>query len=136
MNPGTLLRGFGLGLAAMALNILVAFLVVWIYSIAVAPGHDRSFYEAFAQRAAPISGIVAGLPILFAAGYLAARRAAGDRRVAASIPALTYIAVDGALIAGFMPGALSAWAVFLISWLTKVGAAGLGGRAAMRRLRA
>jgi hypothetical protein len=84
----------------MALNIAASFLWVWIYSITVAPGHDEAFYQAYAQRAAPISTIVAGTPILFAAGWLSARKAPADRAIlAGALVGIIYAAVDLAAMA-------------------------------------
>lgn len=124
-----LLRGIGLGAAAMAANVLVAFLWVWIYSFAVAPGHDGAFYQAYAQRVAPISAIVAGIPILFLAGRMAAR---GTRPlVAALIPAVAYIVLDLVLVAigGVWP---PLW-MLAVSYATKLAAGWAGGRVAMGR---
>lgn len=129
MGGRIILRGIGLGVAAMLLNVLVAFLWVWIYSVAIAPGHDGAFYQAYAQGVAPISAIIAGLPILFLAGWLAAR---GPRRMpAALLPAVTYIILDVLLIAigGLWP---ATWAA-AVSYLTKLAAAWAGGAVAIRR---
>ena len=129
MGGNVILRGIGLGVAAMLLNVAVAFLWVLFYSIAVAPGHDGAFYQAYAQRVAPISAIVAGLPILFGAGWLAAREPQPER--AALMPAATYVVLDAALIAagGLWP---PLWTLAL-SWLTKVAAAWAGAVVKRRR---
>jgi len=130
MGGRIIARGIGLGLAAMALNVLVAFLWVWTYAVLVAPGHDGAFYQAYGQRVAPISGIVAGVPLLFVAGWLVAR---GPRPGnAALLPAVTYVVLDLLLIAigGLWP---PLWSLAL-SYLTKFAAAWAGGRFAMRRL--
>lgn len=128
-----ILRGIGLGFAALALNLLVAFLWVYFYSFAIAPGHDPAFYQAYAERVSPISAIVAGIPILFTAGYLAAARAPGRLLLAAALPAITYAAIDAAIVITFVPQALAAWPIFLLSWGTKLLAAWAGG--IMRRRR-
>jgi hypothetical protein len=129
MGGRIIVRGLGLGVLAMALNVLVAFAWVFIYSVAIAPGHDGAFYQAYAQRVAPISAILAGVPILFAAGWLAAR---GPRRdLAALVPAAAYIILDLVLAAagGLWP---SAWSLAL-SYVTKLAAAWAGGRVAVSR---
>jgi hypothetical protein len=129
MGGRIIVRGLGLGALAMALTVLVAFAWVFIYSVAIAPGHDGAFYQAYAQRVAPICAILAGVPILFGAGRLAAR---GPRRdLAALLPAAAYIVLDLVLVAagGLWP---SAWSLAL-SYLTKLAAAWAGGRTATRR---
>jgi hypothetical protein len=129
MGGRIIARGLGLGMLALLLNVLVAFAWVFFYSVAIAPGHDGAFYQAYAQRVAPISAIVAGVPILFAAGWLAARGARAEH--AALLPAAAYIIIDLALVAGsgLWP---PAWALAL-SYLTKLAAAWAGGRLAIRR---
>jgi len=128
MGGKVILRGIGLGVLALLLNVLVAFLWVFFYSVAVAPGHDGAFYQAYAQRVAPISAILAGLPILFAAGWLTARGSGAV--LPALVPAATYILLDLVLnaIGGLSP---PLWSLAL-SYLTKIGAAWAGGRLALR----
>lgn len=131
MPIGTILRGVGLGLVAMALDVAVAFVWVWLYSLLVAPGHDAGFYADYARHVAPISAIVAGAPILFVAGYLAAHRAESSRvLLAALMPAITYILVDAALLS-LAPAPPAVWATGL-SYLTKLAAAAAGGWVAVR----
>ncbi len=123
------MRGIGLGAIALLLNVAVAFLWVWIYSVLVSPGHDGAFYQAYAQRVAPISGILAGLPLLLLAGWLNAR---GTRPAfAALVPAIVYILLDIMLVAagGLWP---PLWTLAL-SYLTKLAAAWAGGAFAVRR---
>jgi hypothetical protein len=129
MGRHAVLRGSGLGVAALALNVAIAFVIVWLYSIAIAPGHAPAFYSAFAERAAPISGILAGFLLLMAAGYLNSRRSRSA--TAALIPALAYILLDAVLIA-LAPVAPPLWAIIL-SYASKLVAGGLGGRLAARR---
>ena len=129
MERGVIVRGIMLGVAAMLLAAAAAALWVFVYSVAIAPGHDGAHYQAYGQRVAPLVAIVAGLPILFGAGWLAARGARPT--VAALIPALTYILLDLALsaVGGIWP---PVWALAL-SWLSKLAVAWAGGWLATRR---
>jgi hypothetical protein len=129
MGGRIIARGLGLGLLAMLLNVAVAFAWVYFYSVAIAPGHDGAFYQAYAQRVAPISGILAGIPIFLAAGWLAARGPGAER--AALLPAAGYILLDLILLiaSGLWP---SAWSLAL-SYVTKLGAAFAGSRLAKRQ---
>jgi hypothetical protein len=131
MGGRIIARGLGLGLLAMLLNVAVAFAWVYFYSVAIAPGHDGAFYQAYAQRVAPISGIIAGIPIFLAAGWLAARGRGAER--AALLPAAAYILLDIALvtISGLWP---PFWSLPL-SYATKLAAAWGGGRLTRRQKR-
>ncbi len=129
MGGRIIARGLGLGLVAMLINVLVAFAWVFFYSVAIAPGHDGAFYQAYAQRVAPISGILAGVPIFVAAGWLAARGPRGER--AALLPAAAYILLDLLLlgISGLWP---ALW-LLALSYLTKLAASWAGARLVKRQ---
>ena len=133
MGISIVIRGIALGLAAMLLSVAVAILWVWVYSIAVAPGHDGGFYQAYAAQVSPIAGIIAGVPILFGAGWLAARATPDLALAAAAVPALAYAMIDGGIVLLAAPAALAAWPVFLISWSTKLLAALAAGALVARR---
>ncbi len=129
MERGVIVRGIMLGVAAMLLVAAAAALWVLLYSVAIAPGHDGAHYQAYGQRVAPLAAIVAGLPLLFGAGWMAAR--GGRPMLAALIPALTYVGLDLALSA-----AGNSWpsmGALALSWLTKLAAAWAGGWVAARR---
>jgi len=118
----------GYALAVMVLNVAISFAIVFFYATFIEPGHPEAFYLAFATRTAPISSVVAGVPLMFIAGMLIARRR--ERRaalIAAGATALIYIAVDSAIMiaAGATP---DAWTWELISYPTKLLAA-IGGAA-------
>lgn len=120
-------------LAVMVLNVAISFAVVWAWSVFVEPGHDQAFYQAFALKAAPISSVVAGIPLMFGAGWLIARKR--DRRaglMAAGAVALLYIVVDGALLLAYQIKG-SDWLWPLISYPTKALAALAGAFMATRR---
>ncbi len=132
MTGRLILRALLLAIAAMALNVACAFLWVWLYSVAVAPGHDEAFYQAYAQDAAPISSLVAGAPILFAAGWLSGRRA--ERPILAGmLVGIIYAVIDLAILAS-VPNNIPAW-ILIVSATTKIGASALGGLFASRRAR-
>jgi len=131
---GLWLRALLFALGAMALNVAAFFLWVFIYSIVIAPGHAEAFYQAYADRAAPISSIVAGVPIFFLAGWLAARRAPAGRAIlAGALVAIVYIAIDLTIllsIANNIP-----MMIIVTSFVTKLAAASLGGVMAERKSR-
>jgi hypothetical protein len=123
MRPRDIPVVAGFALAVMILNVLASFAVVWFYSAFVEPGHPEAFYQAFALRAAPVSSVVAGMPLMFIAGMLIARRRIPRHAlIAAAAMALLYIAVDAAILlaAKVSPGV---WAWELLSYSTKLIAA-------------
>jgi hypothetical protein len=131
MEGKVIARGVALGIAALLLNTAFAILWVWLYSVIIDPGHDGAFYQAYAQRVAPIAGFICGIPLLLAAGWLAARGRPGG--VTALIPAMTYVVLDLALMA-----AGNLWAspvALLLSSASKAAAAWAGGRIARARRR-
>ena len=129
MGGRIIARGLGLGVGAMLLNVAIALAWVLLYAVAIAPGHDGVFYQAYAQRVAPISGLIAGIPIFLAAGWLAARGPGAQR--AAWLPPVAYILLDLVLLiaSGLWP---PLWSLAL-SYTTKLGAAWAGGRQAERQ---
>ena len=120
-----------LAILAMALNIAVSFAVVWAYSAFVAPGQDMAFYEAFALRSAPLSSVVAGMPILFGAGWIAGRNSASGMRAGLAV-GVVYVLIDGALV--LAAGAMAEmWTWEIVSYSTKLAAAAAGGFVGARR---
>jgi hypothetical protein len=120
-------------LAVMIANVAISFGIVWVYSAFISPGRPLSHYEGFAETAAPIGSVVAGLPLMLLAGYLLAkgrpRRAA---LLAAGAAALVYIALDlTVLIGAHARGSIWAWAA--LSQATKLAAALAGAALSARR---
>lgn len=121
-----------LAILAMAVNIAVSFGVVFVYSVFVAPGQDMAAYEAFALQSAPLSSVIAGVPILFAAGWLAARNSAANGLGVGLAVGIVYVLIDGALVVA--AGALAEmWVWELVSYSTKLAAAAAGGHLGARR---
>jgi len=125
------LKSVALAVAAMALNVACAFLWVAIYSYLIAPGQSEAAYEAYAMRATPWSAIIAGMPILFGAGWLLARWHGGGWRTGIGV-AIAYAAMDLLILLAF--NALLAMPfIVLVSDATKLAAAALGGHMAAQR---
>ena len=126
------LRSVAVAVAAMALNVAMAFFWVFLYSILIAPGQDEAAYQAYAMRAAPWSSVIAGIPILFAAGWVLARWHGGGWRTGI-FAGLAYVVID-ALILLAAGALLDLVAIVVLSFTTKLAAAALGGSLAGRRL--
>ena len=112
----------GLALGVMAANVAASILYMVVYSHVIDPGHDKAYYEAHVRIAAPYCSIIAGIPLMFLAGWWVG-----------SWPAmlvwLIYALVDIAVVAA--SGLTPNMAVMVaISLITKLAAAYLGGVAA------
>lgn len=120
-------RAVALGLAATALLTAVIFAWVLLYALVVAPGHEPAFYQAYAARVAPLAGIVLGLAAFALAGHLAVRHRSYSLPLTL-VPAATFILLDLALLWAFQRSAFAAWPLIVLSWLSKLFAAWVGGR--------
>jgi hypothetical protein len=74
MKPLDYLKAAGLAILILIINVLIAIVVVLIYSFAIEPGHNKEFYDAAALRIAPWCSHIAGTALFFIAGYYFARR--------------------------------------------------------------
>ena len=127
MDPRLIARAFALGLAATAVLTAVIFAWILVYAYVVAPGHSPAIYQAYAARVAPLAGIVLGLAVFALAGHLAVRHRSYSLTLTL-IPAATFILIDIVLLAAFQRSAFAAWPLLILSWLTKLFAAWVGGR--------
>ena len=123
-------------LAVMIANVAISFGVVWFYSTFISPGQPFARYQDFAETAAPISSVVAGIPLMLLAGFLLAR--GRERRaalLAAGAAALVYILLDLAILLGaHASGSVWGWAA--LSHTTKLAAALAGAALATKAAQA
>lgn len=121
---------FGVAILVMALNVAFTFLYMIIYGHLLNPGHPEDFYRTHVQSAAPYCSIVAGVPLLFVAGYWVSGWSQSPSGVtAALILWAIYAVIDLAVLiaAGLTPKIAL---LFSISFLTKLAAAYAGAHAA------
>ena len=111
--------------------VLSAFAWVALYSYLIHPGEQAAYYENYAQVASPIVSIVLGIPYWFFACRWVGLK--GGTRAAAMGLWVWFILViiDMALYCLGEPTAYD-WGMMAISQSTKLVAAYLGGRAALR----
>jgi hypothetical protein len=112
----------------LVVNVAASILYMVVYGYVIDPGHDPQYYNNYIQVAGPYCSIVAGIPLMFLAGWWVAgwwRRALGVR--AAWIVWLAYAVIDLVflLAAGmsFRVGLL-----FVVSFATKLAAVHFGAR--------
>lgn len=58
----------GCALGVMAANVAITVLYMVVYSYVIDPGHEKGYYDAHVQIAAPYCSIVAGIPLMFFVG--------------------------------------------------------------------
>ena len=110
----------GIALLVMITNIAISILYMVVYSYVIDPGHDPQYYEAHIQIAAPYSSIVAGIPLMFLAGWWVGRWWQGQFAVKSALVVwLTYAVIDVSII--LAAGMTSRIAVLVaVSMLTKL----------------
>ena len=125
-----LLKSLALAFAAMVVNVAAAFGWVAIYSLAIAPGQSEAAYQAYAEQVAPWCSVIAGVPILFGAGWLRARsrRGASGWSLGMTVGVL-YAVLDLSILLGAV-GLAALTGVVGLSVVTKIAASAWGGRVA------
>ena len=120
-------------LAVMVINVAIHILYVVAYSYLINPGQDAAHYQAHAQSSAPYSSIFVGMPLMFlVCRWVGKKFAARFSVTAALLVWLVYFLID--MTALVFAGELSRLALlFVISFVTKLAAAYLGGLAARRQ---
>ncbi|MFT4558541.1 MAG: hypothetical protein ACI92S_003922 [Planctomycetaceae bacterium] len=125
-------KATGIGVALLALNLLIATLVIIAYAVFIEPGHPDEFYHDAAMRIAPWCSHIIGTALFLGAVYLFTRRnPARNGFVFATVVALLYAIIDAAMV-GF---ACLADLEFGLSMLAKLAAILAGSYLAIRRTR-
>jgi hypothetical protein len=112
----------GLALGVMAANVAVSILYMVVYSYVIDPGHDKAYYDAHVQIAAPYCAIVAGIPLMFLVGWWVGLRPA-------LVVWLVYAVINLAVLAASGP-TWKAGALVAASILTQLGSVYVGALAA------
>lgn len=101
MTIGRLAWIIGAAILVMVVNVGVSFLYVAIYSYLINPGKDEQYYQEYAKKAAPYSGIVAGIPLMFLMSWWVGSWWEVDFAVKAAILVwVVYAAVDVLVLVG------------------------------------
>ncbi len=122
-------------IAVMIVNVAIHILYMVAYSYAINAGQDVAHYEAHARVSAPYSSIVVGMPLMFLACRWIGRKFAARYVITAALLVwLVYVLIDLTvlLFAGELFSRLGLF--FIISFVTKFGAAYLGGLAARKQV--
>lgn len=117
----------GIAIVVMVANVAASILYMVVYGYLINPGHEKQFYDYHVQVAAPYCSIVAGIPLMFLAGWWTCSWWDGEFAVKSALTIwLTYAIID--LIIVFASGVTSRWVALLVavSILTKLAAVYLG----------
>jgi len=123
----------GIALLVMVANVAATILYMVVYSHVIDPGHDETYYQEHVKVAAPYCSIVAGIPLMFVAGWwVGGLWEPGLGVKSALIVWTTYAVIDLAVLAA--AGLTARMGIlFTISILTKLAAVYLGALAAGHR---
>ena len=116
----------GTAILVMVANILVSVLYMVFYSYLIDPGHEKQYYDAHIQIAAPYSSIVAGIPLMFLAGYWISGWWGGKFAVESALVVwFAYALIDfAALMAAGFTSRIAL--LFAVSFVTKLAAIYVG----------
>ncbi len=78
-------------------------LLVFVYSVVVAPGAEHSDYQTFARESAPWFSIVAGGPVFYGLGRVLRGRLSRKARLAGLVVWGFYSAADLAILIAALP---------------------------------
>lgn len=116
----------GVALLVMVVNVAVSIVYMVVYSYVIDPGHEEQYYRDHIKVAAPYCSIVAGIPLMFLAGWWVGGWWGGGFAVKAALTVwLVYALID---IAVLLAAGLTAKIAVLaaISLLTKLAAVYFG----------
>lgn len=127
MTPGRLAWLVGVAILVLVVNVAVSVLYMVVYGHLIDPGHDEQYYEEHIKVAAPYCSIVAGMPLMFLAGWWVSGWWEGQFGVKPALVVwLVYFLIDiSVLVAAGLTTRIAV--LFTVSFLTKLAAAYLGG---------
>jgi hypothetical protein len=89
----------GIAVSVMVVNVAVSILYMVVYSYLIDPGHEKQYYDDHIQIAAPYCSIVAGIPLMFLAGWWVGGWWQGEFAVKSALVIwLAYFVIDFAII--------------------------------------
>jgi len=133
MMLGRVARLVGVALLVLVVNVAVSILYMVVYGHLIDPGHEERYYNDHIKVAAPYCSIVAGIPLMFLAGWRVGGWWEREFAVKAALAVwLAYALIDISVLlaVGLTPRIA---VLFAVSFLTKLAAAYSGALVASRR---
>ena len=123
----------GVRFLVMVVNVAVSILYMVVYGHLIDPGHEEQYYHDHIKVAAPYCSIVAGIPLMFLAGWWVGGWWESEFAVKAALVVwLAYALIDiGVLVAAGLTARIAV--LVAVSLLTKLGAVYMGAVVAGRR---
>ena len=115
----------GIAVLVLVANVTGSILYMVIYSYLIDPGHEKQYYDAHIQIAAPYCSIVAGIPLMFLAGWWVSGWWQGEFALKSALFVwFAYVVMDLASLAITLSVGLTARLAILvaISLITKLAA--------------
>ena len=133
MTLGRLASLVGVALLVLVVNVAVSILYMVVYSHLINPGHEEQYYRDHIKVAGPYCSIVAGIPLMFLAGWWVGGWWEGAFAVKAALLVwLAYTLIDmGVMLTSGLTPRIAV--LFATSLLTKLGAVYVGAWVAGRR---
>ena len=112
----------GVALLVLIANVVGSFLYMVVYSYVIDRGHDEQYYREHIKVAAPYCSIVAGIPLMFLAGWWVGGWWEGSVAIKAALVVwLAYVLIDiTVLVAAGLSTKVAI--LFAMSFLTKLAA--------------
>ncbi|HMQ03810.1 MAG TPA: hypothetical protein PKD26_07830 [Pyrinomonadaceae bacterium] len=133
LTTGRVARLVGVAVLMLVANVAVTVLYMVVYGHLIDPGHDQAYYDAHVQTAAPYCSVVAGIPLMFLAGWWVGRWRPREFAVRSALAVwFAYAVIDIAIILA-AGGTSSLTLVVDVSMITKLAAAYFGAVFALRR---
>jgi hypothetical protein len=99
VKPTDCAKAAGVALLVLVIDVLIAVGVVFAWSIFVAPGHSRAYYQTAGIPVAQWSTRIAGTALIFGAAWLSAKRQPErNAYLFAVVLAAFYAILDGASV--------------------------------------
>ena len=138
MTLGRLAWLVGVALLVLVVNVAVSILYMVVYGHLIDPGHEEQYYRDHVNVAAPYCSIVAGIPLMFLAGWWVGGWWEANVAVKAALLVwLVYAVIDVlVLVAAGMSSEVPTRLIVLtaISLITKLTASYVGGIVGSRRV--
>jgi hypothetical protein len=124
----------GVAVLVLVVNVAISILYMVVYGHLIDPGHDDQYYHDHIQVAAPYCSIVAGIPLMFLAGWWVSGWWEREVAVQAALVVwLAYVLIDIAVLLASVPTmkvevlfTMKATILFTISFATKLVSVYLG----------
>ena len=133
MRVGRIASLIGVAMLVMATNIAVSILYMVLYGHFIDPGHESKYYQDHIEVAAPYCSIVAGIPLMFIAGWWVAGWWQQEYGVKSSLAVgLAYAIIDLTILIA-VGITLRVGVLFAISFASKLAAVWYGASTRVRK---